>query len=68
MTIINMDKPSKDILRIAENLGITYCDTAYIYAAKQIKADLITGDRKLINATRNRIDIKVLRLKDLKHQ
>jgi len=68
MTIIKMDKLNKDILRIAENLGITYYDAAYIYTAKQIKAPLITEDRKLISAAKNKVDIKILCLEDLQYQ
>jgi len=52
----------------AFNLGITYYDAAYIYVAEEKNIPLVTEDKKLYNAIKNKIKTQVLKLEEIKQK
>ena len=66
MTIIPIDKLTKNIVSRALDLGITYYDAAYVYTAEKRNLLFVTEDKKLYNAIKNKIKTEVLRLEELR--
>ncbi len=65
MKIIEIKSLRKEILNLAIELGLTYYDAAYAYAAKDRNLILVTEDKRLRN-TLSESNIKVMSLDQLK--
>jgi len=64
MKIIDMSVLDIEVLRFAYESGLTYYDASYAYAALSNDLILVTEDKRLRNAIRNKV--KVVSINDVK--
>ena len=57
MNIINAWPPSTDIIKLAEELNLTYYDAAYLHQAKKLNLTLVTEDAKLKEKAEKLIEV-----------
>ncbi len=54
MGIQHVDVPAVEVLRLADETGLTAYDAAYLWLARHLKAELVTLDQGLKKAARGR--------------